>query len=84
MNAQQRPKPRLTWVAVPERRCTCIECFLKFLSLPTLTAMKTSRAFKPWMLILLGLVVLAALLILYLQWRGPLVPGYQVAPTTLV
>lgn len=46
--------------------------------------MNTRRAFKPWMRILLGLLVLAALLIVYLQWRGPLVPGYRVAPTTLV
>lgn len=45
--------------------------------------MPTQR-FKPWMLIVAGLLILAAGVMLYRQWRGPIVPGYQVIAGPLV
>jgi len=43
-----------------------------------------TRHFKPWMLALAGLLLLGLVFLLYRQWQGPLLPGYQVSPVTLI
>lgn len=45
--------------------------------------MPTQR-FKPWMMVVAGLLVLALGVFLYRQWRGPLLPGYRISAAPLV
>lgn len=44
----------------------------------------STRRFKPWMLVIAGLLTLAIAFMLYRQWQGPVLPGYRVSATTLV
>lgn len=45
--------------------------------------MPTQRL-KPWMVVVAGLLVLALGVMLYRQWRGPLLPGYRISAAPLV
>lgn len=40
--------------------------------------------FKPWVLVIPGLMILGLGILLYRHWQGPVLPAYQVSATTLV
>ncbi len=46
--------------------------------------MMPTKRFKPWMMATAALLALGAGFMLLRHWQGPVVPGYQVAPATLV